>query len=322
MKLADTFPPIINIFKILKLFRIIVKDVVVLPGPSSIDLGNLVAQKLKVETIPVDVRVFSDGESKIRVNSNLNNKKCIVVQSTYPPVDSNFLQAFMIVSSCYASGASEVIVIMPYMGYARQDRSFLEGECITISLIANMLECIRVRNLVTVDIHSERALSYFNLNILNISSVNSLASYAQAQFDLSNPVVVSPDIGGLPRAKEFAQIIGSDCFGLRKSRDRITGEVTIDENFDIAVQDRDIVFIDDMISSGGTLLKALDLMKRNHCRKVYAMCVHALADESSINSLRNAGLCEIVSTNSVPRSCSRVDLSREISEIITSSAIL
>ncbi len=299
------------------------KDVVVLPGPSSIDLGNLIAQKLKVETIPVDMRVFSDGESKIRINSDLNNKKCVVVQSTYPPVDSNFLQAFMIVSSCYSSGASEVIVIMPYMGYARQDRSFLEGECVTISLIANMLECIRVRNLVTVDIHSERALSYFNLNILNISSVNSLASYALAQFDLFNPVVVSPDMGGLPRAKEFAQIIGgSDYFGLKKSRDRITGEVTIDENFDIAVQDRDIVFIDDMISSGGTILKALDLMKKNHCRKVYAMCVHALADESSINSLRNAGLCEIVSTNSVPRSCSRVDLSQEISKTITSSAIL
>jgi ribose-phosphate pyrophosphokinase len=299
-----------------------VKDVVVLPGPSSLDLGNLIAEKLKVESIPVDTRVFSDGESKIRINSDLNNKKCVVVQSTYPPVDSSFLQAFMIVSSCYASGAAEVIVIMPYMGYARQDRSFLEGECVTISLIASMLECIRVRNLVTVDIHSERALSYFNLNILNISSVKSLASYALKQFDLSDPVVVSPDIGGLPRAKEFSQIIGSACFGLKKNRDRLTGEVVIDENLEIAVQGRDIIFIDDMISSGGTILKALDLMKKNHCRKVYAMCVHALADELSINSLRNAGLCELVSTNSVPRSCSHIDLSQEISKIMTSSAIL
>ena len=116
--------------------------------------------------------VFSDGESKIRINANLLNKKCIVVQSTYPPVDSHLMQALMIIYSCYESGASEVIPVIPYMGYARQDKKFLEGEFATISLIAKLLECINIHNLITVDIHSIKAISYFNLNILNISFIH------------------------------------------------------------------------------------------------------------------------------------------------------
>ena len=287
-------------------------------GPSSLDLGNHISARLKSVSIPVDLRIFSDGESKIRIDANLLGKKCIVVQSTYPPVDSHLLQTLMIVSCCYDLGASEVITVMPYMGYARQDRRFLEGEFPTISLIARMLECIDVRNLITVDIHSIKALSYFKLNVLNISSINSLANYAKTQFNLINPVVISPDMGGISRAKEFSKIIQSSFFGLKKMRDRVSGNIVVDENLEFDVKDRDIVIIDDMISSGGTILKSLDVLKKNRCGKIYVMCVHALSDENSINTLKNAGLTDIVSTNSVPRSCSKVDLSLDITNALSS----
>jgi ribose-phosphate pyrophosphokinase len=238
------------------------KDVVVLPGPSSLDLGNFIAARLKSVSVPVDLKIFSDGESKIRIDSNLSNKKCIVVQSTYPPVDSHLLQALMIVSGCYEAGASEVITVLPYMGYARQDRKFLDGEFVTISLIARLLECINVRNLITVNIHSIKALSYFNLKIFNISSIRSLAYYAKTQFDLVDPIVVSPDAGGISRAKEFSEIMNSNFFALNKIRDRISGSVVMDENLEIDIKDHDIIIIDDMISSGETILKALDLLKK------------------------------------------------------------
>ncbi|MDQ6724499.1 MAG: ribose-phosphate diphosphokinase [Thermoproteota archaeon] len=291
-----------------------------MPGPASLELGNFIASRLKSISIPIDLRVFSDGESKICINANtrLLNKKCIVVQSTYPPVDSNMMQTLMIVSGCYESGASEVITVIPYMGYARQDRKFLEGEFVTISLIARLLECINVCNLITVDIHSNKALSYFNLNISNISSVNSLASYARTKFNLVNPIVVSPDIGGISRAKEFSEIMHSNFFALKKIRDRVTGNVVMDENLQVDIKDRDIIIIDDMISSGETILKALDLLKKNKCGKIYAMCVHALCDENSIKKLKNAGLTDLVSTNSVPRSSSKVDLSMNITNALSS----
>ena len=290
----------------------------VLPGPSSLDLGNLIAARLKSLSVPIDLKIFSDGESKIRIDTNLSNKKCIVVQSTYPPVDSHLLQTLMIVSGCYEAGASEVITVLPYMGYARQDRKFLQGEFVTISLIARLLECINVRNLITVNIHSIKALSYFNFKIYNISSIKSLANYAKTKFDLVNPIVVSPDAGGISRAKEFSEIMNSNFFALNKIRDRISGNVVMDENLQVDIKDHDIIIIDDMISSGETILKALDLLKKNQCGKIYAMCVHALSDENSINRLKTAGLTDLVSTNSVPRSCSKVDLSADITNALSS----
>jgi ribose-phosphate pyrophosphokinase len=291
---------------------------IVLAGSSSLDLGNLISARLNSVSIPIDLRVFSDGESKIRIDANLLNKKCVVVQSTYPPVDTHLMQTLMIISCCYDLGASEVIAVMPYMGYARQDRKFLKGEFPTISLIAKMLECINVCNLITVDIHSIQALSYFKLNVLNVSSINSLANYAKTQFNLVNPVVISPDLGGISRAKDFSKIIQSNFLGLKKIRDRVSGNIVIDENLEFDVKDRDIVIIDDMISSGGTILKSLDILKKNQCGKIYAMCVHALSEENSINTLRNAGLTDIVSTNSVPRSCSKVDISMDITNALSS----
>ena len=308
----------INIFKILKYLRNTLKDVVVLPGPASLDLGNCIADHLSSLSIPIDLRVFSDGESKIRINANLLNKKCIVVQSTYPPVDSHLMQALMIIYSCYESGASEVIPVIPYMGYARQDKKFLEGEFATISLIAKLLECNNIHNLITVDIHSIKAISYFNLNILNISSIRSLATYARTKLNLVDPIVISPDIGGISRAKEFSQAIQSKFFALKKIRDRITGNITIDKNLPEDIKDHDIIIIDDMISSGGTILKAVDLLKNNNCGKIYAICVHALADDNSISKLKKNGLTDIISTNSVPRSCSKVDLSIDIAKALHS----
>jgi ribose-phosphate pyrophosphokinase len=294
------------------------KDVVVLPGPASLELGNCIADYLKSISIPVDLRVFSDGESKIRIDANLSNKKCIVVQSIYPPVDTHLMQTLMITYGCYELGASEVISVIPYLGYARQDKKFLDGEFATISLIARLLECNNIHSLITVDIHSIRALSYFNLNIINISSINSLAIFAKNKLNLVNPIVVSPDTGGESRAKEFSEIIHSKFFALKKIRDRITGKVMIDKNLQVDIKDHDIIIIDDMISSGETVLKALDLLKKNRCGKIYAMCVHALSDEDSISKLKKAGLTDLISTNSVPRSCSKVNLTSDITNALSS----
>jgi ribose-phosphate pyrophosphokinase len=294
------------------------KDVVVLPGPSSKKLGDSIASCLDVDPVEVELRTFSDGESKIRINANLLNKKCVVVQSTYPPVDSHFLQTLMMLSYCNDSGASEVILVIPYMGYARQDRVFLDGEIVTISMIARLYEYFGTRNLITVDIHSTKALSYFNYDILNISSIPLLAKYAINNFSLTKPIIVSPDLGGVPRAKEFAEIMNASFLGLRKNRDRFTGNITIDEKLDATVTNRDIVILDDMVSSGGTILRAIDILKNNSCGRVFVMCVHALSDEKSIDLLKSSGISDIVSTNSIPRSCSKIDLSNEIAKTLSS----
>ena len=294
------------------------KDIAVLPGPSSAALGSSIASCLKVDPVDVELRTFSDGESKIRINSNLVNKRCVVVQSTFPPVDSHYLQTLMMLSYCINSGAAAVIPVVPYMGYARQDRSFLEGEVVTMALIAKLFECFQIRDLVTIDIHSSTALSCFNLNIFNISSIPLLASYAKANFKLIEPLIVSPDQGGANRAKLFSEILKTSYLSLIKKRDRQTGNITIDEELHTDIKGRDIILIDDMISSGGTIIKAIDILKKNNCGRIFVMCVHALAGEKSLDTLRETGIEDLISTNSIPRSCSKIDLSNEIAKTLCS----
>lgn len=294
------------------------KDLAVLPGPSSIKLGTSIASILNVDPVEVELRTFSDGESKIRINANLVNKRCIVIQSTFPPVDSHYLQTLMMLSYCIKSGAAEVIPVVPYMGYARQDRTFLEGEVVTIALIAKLFDCFRINNLVTIDIHSSTALSCFNSNVSNISSIPLLAKYAKTNYNLIEPLIVSPDLGGARRAKLFSDILKTSSISLRKERDRQTGNITIDENLDINVKDRDIILIDDMISSGGTIMKAIDVLKKNDCKRIFVMCVHALSDEKSLEALRKTGIDDLISTNSIPKSCSKIDLSDEIAKTLCS----
>lgn len=293
------------------------KDIAVLPGPSSITLGTSIASSLNVDPVDVELRTFSDGESKIRINANLVNKRCVVVQSTFPPVDSHYLQTLMMISYCIKSGAAEVIPVVPYMGYARQDRTFLEGEVVTMALIAKLFDCFQVNNLVTIDIHSSTALSCFNLNVNNISSIPLLAKYAQTNFNLIEPLIVSPDQGGAIRAEVFSEILKTSYTSLRKKRDRETGNITIEENLDNVAKGRDIILIDDMISSGGTIMKAIDVLKKNDCNRIFVMCVHALSDEQSLDALRKTGIQDLISTNSIPRSCSKIDLSDEIAKTLS-----
>ena len=145
-----------------------------------------------------------------------------------------------------------------------------------------------------------------------------LASYAKANFKLIEPLIVSPDQGGANRAKLFSEILKTSYLSLIKKRDRQTGNITIDEELHTDIKGRDIILIDDMISSGGTIIKAIDILKKNNCGRIFVMCVHALADEKSLDTLRETGIEDLISTNSIPRSCSKIDLSNEIAKTLCS----
>jgi ribose-phosphate pyrophosphokinase len=288
-------------------------EISVIAGPSSTDLATRIARDLDAELIPVDVRIFADGESKIKLGK-LGKKCCIIVQSTYPPTDRHLLQALMMVKNCTDCKAVNVYTVIPYMAYARQDKVFLEGEVISIALVAQLLEAVGTKQVITVDIHSSLALSHFTINVHNISSIPILANYAINQMKLTKPIVVSPDFGGITRAREFAKILKVDLVTLKKSRNRDTGEVQIDERLDSSIMDRDILLIDDMISSGDSMVNACRALKKNECGKIYALCTHALLVGDAIQRIKAAGIEEIIATNSIPTEFAKVDLSQIISE--------
>lgn len=293
-------------------------EIAILSGITSFDLAVKIAKNLKKieKLVPVEFRIFPDGESTAKINRNLQGKYCIVIQSTYPPVDRHLIQTLMIIKKCTDDGALGVCAVIPYMAYARQDRAFSEGEIVSIALVAKLLEGVGTSKLITVDVHSMRALSYFTVDIQNISSIPLLANYAIKRMRLTMPIVISPDSGGIKRAEEFANILRIDMGALDKSRDKTTGEVTINKKLNFDVTHKDVILVDDMISTGGSIVKACEVLKKNGAAKVYAMCAHALLIGDALQRIKKAGVEEIIASNSIPGKCGKVDLSPILSPAI------
>lgn len=291
----------------------------VLAGPASKDLAKNVANILNAELIDVELRIFPDGESKIKINGELSNKFVVVVQSTYPPVDTHMMQTLLMISKANKMDAN-VCAVIPYLAYARQDKEFVKGEAISMELIGSLFNSSGAKNIITVDIHSEIALSQFTIPAYNVSCIPLLANYFKSQ-KLTKPVVASPDLGGSARAEEFAKIIGSIAISLPKSRDRTTGEVSIEESkLSADVKGRDVILVDDIISTGGSIVKATEVLTKLGCGKVYATCAHALLVNNALDKIRSAGVSEVVGTNTVPSIVSKVDVAPTICDQISKIA--
>jgi ribose-phosphate pyrophosphokinase len=222
-------------------------DSLIVAGPSSLELAGKIASHLSSEIITVNTQIFSDGEFKIKM-PNVKGKYCAVVQSLYPPTDRHLVQALMIMKKCRDDNADFICNLSPYMAYARQDRAFLEDEFPSMSLIAKLFESVGANRMVTLDIHSLMALSYFSIEVENISSIPLFADYVKRNMHLHEPLAVSPDLGGKERIEEFSKILGVDYLVLEKSRDRYSGEVFINsKEIPDIVAGRDIIILDDII---------------------------------------------------------------------------
>jgi ribose-phosphate pyrophosphokinase len=289
-------------------------EISVVAGPASSDLANNIAKRLGAQLKVAQLRIFSDGESKIKLDKV--GKNCVIVQSAYPPTDTHLIQLMMMAKKCKDDGVEDVCAVIPYLGYARQDRTFLEGEVVSIALVAKLFEAVGIKHSVTVDIHSQLAMSYF-ASIQNVSSVPLLADYI-SKMKLREPVAVSPDAGGTNRAKELARHLKIDMVALKKSRDRVSGEVTIDENLNTDISRRDTILIDDIISSGCSMIKAAEVLHKKRVGKIYAMCAHALLIGDAAQKIRSAGVQDIISTNSVPGEYAKVELSPAIAAALKS----
>ena len=286
----------------------------VISGSSSEDLAKKVAKKLRANLIKSQLKIFPDGESKITLNEKPQKNKIIVIQSTYPPVDEKLIQTLAIISKAKEYG-TEVIVVIPYMGYARQDREFLPGEVITMKVIANLFKSVGTSKIIVVDIHSLLGLKYFKIKTKNVSAIPDLAKYI-SKLKLKNPLVVSPDKGGKDRAKEFAKILNMEYIFLDKERNRKTGKVKIKStNFD-QIAGRDLILVDDMISTGGSIIKATEFLKKQKCNRVFVACTHALLRNDAENKIKKAGVTKIISTNTIPGNTSLVDISGMIVKAI------
>jgi len=286
----------------------------IISGKTSENLAKKLSKKIKANLVKSEIRVFPDGESKITLIGKISKKKSIVLQSIYPPVDTNLVQVLSLITKA-KENSSEVIAVIPYMGYARQDREFLPGEIVTMKVLGKLFKSAGASKIIVVDIHSSIGLKHFSIKTKNITAIPDLVGFFK-KLSLKNPLVVSPDQGGKERAKEFAKEFNSDYIALEKTRDKKTGKVKIKTKNLEEVENRDLILVDDIISTGGSIIKATQFLKKQKCKRIYVACTHALLMNNAEKKIKKAGVTSIISTNTIPGKTSKVDISKTIAKAI------
>jgi ribose-phosphate pyrophosphokinase len=284
----------------------------IVPGPASSELGEKIAQLLGYETVSVASRVFPDGESYVRLEGNLQNEHAVIVQTTCAPQDTRLMQLAFLANAAKCNGAAKVTAVVPYLGYARQDKIFLQGETISIEVVAAMLKIAGLDQLLTVNVHSAPALTRFPFPAKTLTAIPLLANYF-LQKGIKGAFALAPDKGAMYIAEQARTVLGGEAGHLEKQRDRYTGQTTqIATHLD--VKGKTVIIFDDIISTGGTIVGAVKILREQGAAHVYTACVHGLLIGDAEKRILDAGVEEIVSTDSVPGKNSKVSLAPLISQ--------
>jgi len=282
-------------------------------GPASEELGENIAKLVGTEVVPVVFKTFPDGESYIRLDGEVKKEEVFIVQTTSPPQDSRLVQLALMIDAAKRNGARKVTAIVPYLAYARQDKTFLQGEDVSIETVANMLGAVGVDSLITVNVHQEKVLERSPFPARSLSAIPLLAEYFKRK-GFEKAFVLAPDEGALHIVEEAKKILGDECGYLEKHRDRYTGTITAEKKEKFDVKGRTVIIFDDIISTGGTIVAAAKIMRELSAREVYAACVHPLLIGDAEKRILEAGVEEIVGTDSVPSRVSKVSLAPLISK--------
>ena len=284
-------------------------------GPASKDLAEKVSSLTGYQGIPVVSKIFPDGESYVRLEGDVKGETVAIMETTCPPgQDGKLFQLTFMADAAKRAGASKVLAVVPYLAYARQDKMFLAGEGISVETIARMLKASGIDELLTVNIHSEPALSKFPFPAKTVSAVPLLAQYFVDK-GFKDAFALSPDKGAMYIAQQAQTVLGGDCGHLNKTRDRYTGQ-TVQTAEGLNVKDQTVIIFDDIISTGGTIVGAAKILREQGAKHVFCACVHGLLIGDAEKRILDAGVEEIVGTDSVPGSVSKVSLAPLLSKEI------
>lgn len=265
-------------------------------GTSNKPLAEKIAKKLGIDLSAIEIHIFPDGEKRIRLLDKVVGESCVVVQPTSPNPDGNYMELFFIVDALKRSGASSVTVVIPYLGYQRQDHVFRDGEAVSLEVIATLLKWGGVDEIIAFDLHSIKIPEIFKIKLNHLSA---LPLFAQEIKKIgNNTVLISPDMGGVRRIKILSKMLSNMPYAvIEKNRDLATGEVTM-SGVTGNIKENAII-VDDMISTGNTIIKAANLLGNRGAKNIYVFATHAVFSEKAPGILQESGIKKVYVTDTI-----------------------
>ena len=257
-----------------------------------IDLGDSVVSK------------FSDGEINVEIDESVRGKDVYIVQPTCEPGNEHIMELLIMVDAIRRASARRITAVIPYYGYARQDRNSRGREPITAKLIANLLTKAGCRRVLTMDLHAQQIQGFFDVPVDHLYAAPIIANYFQS-LELDDLVVVSPDIGGVARARKFAELLHAPLAIIDKRRPKPNVSEVMNIIGDI--DGKNVILIDDIIDTAGTITNAAKALKERGAKEVYASCSHAVLSGPAIDRLNDCPIKEVVTTNSIPTDSKNCD---------------
>lgn len=284
-----------------------VPDIKLFAGNATPILAQKVADRLYCKLGDCVVGRFSDGEINIEINENVRGADVFIIQSTCAPTNDNLMELIVMVDALRRASAGRITAVVPYFGYARQDRRVRSARVpITAKVVADFLSSVGVDRVLTCDLHAEQIQGFFDVPVDNVFGSPVLLEDMLTK-ELSNPVVVSPDIGGVVRARAIAKLLNETDLAIIDKR-RPKANVSQVMNIIGDVNGRDCILVDDMIDTGGTLCKAAEALKNNGARRVFAYATHPIFSGSAAENIVNSVIDEVIVTDTIP-------LSKEIKKV-------
>lgn len=294
------------------------KEIIVFALSSSIKLADEICDHLDVRRGKIKVQHFSDGEILVEPEESVRGKHVFIVQSTCAPTSSTVMEVLIALDACKRASADEVTVVMPYYGYARQDRKARARQPISARLMADLYEAAGSDRMVTIDLHAPQIQGFFKIPTDDLSIVSMFGQYFRNKCQTGEIegeiVVVSPDHGGAARARKLADIIPNSTVAIIDKRRTKPNEAEA-INLIGSVDNRTAIIVDDMIDTGGSMMSGVDMLYKNGARKVFAACSHGVLSGDAIQRIKDSKISELVVSNSIelPEDAKDVDKIKQIS---------
>jgi ribose-phosphate pyrophosphokinase len=275
------------------------KDIKIFAGNSNRALAEEIAEKIGLPLGLAKVGKFSDGESAIHIEEVVRGSDVFIIQSTCPPANDNLVELLIIIDALRRASAGRITAVMPYFGYARQDRKAKARDPISAKLVANLITTAGADRILTMDLHAPQLQGFFDIPVDHLIGVPILAGYFKEKFqDTSDVVVVSPDVGSVSRSRKFAERLEVPLAIIDKRRPK----ANVSEIMNIIgdVNNKRVVLVDDLIDTGGTIVNAVNALVEIGAKEVYACCTHGVLSGPAIERINNSPMKELVMLNTIP----------------------